>query len=129
MYLKFNSKKSSTRDLANEILHPFRHLSSEKKDLNKYDITGSYIALLAKFGNYCSIVWAYRQAQWKDKNFGILFLEEAAKKLRVVLQCIFECDFLSPCIYYNIYGIENSPSASMSCCSDDLAQWLPCLDL
>ena len=28
--LKFNSKQSSTRDLAKEILHPFKHLSSEK---------------------------------------------------------------------------------------------------
>ena len=30
IYLKFNSKQSSTRDLAKEILHLFKHLSSEK---------------------------------------------------------------------------------------------------
>ena len=58
----------------------------------------------------------------------ISFSEEAAKKLRVVLQCIFEHDFLSlqPTI---ASGVENYPSPSMSCCSDDLAQLLPCLDL
>ena len=82
-----------------------------------------YIVLLAKFGNCCSIVWAYR-----DKNFGIFFSEEGAKKLRVVLQCIFERDFLSPRTT-KVSGIEKYPSASMSCCSDDLAQWLPCVDL
>ena len=32
IYLKFNSKQSSTRDLAKEILHLFKHLSSEKAD-------------------------------------------------------------------------------------------------
>ena len=37
--------------------------------------------------------------------------------------CIFECDFLSPCTTI-VLGIENYPSASMSCCSDDLAQLL-----
>ena len=30
IYLKFNSKQSSTWDLANEILNLFKHLSSEK---------------------------------------------------------------------------------------------------
>ena len=30
IYLKFNSKQSSTRDLAKEILHLFKHLSLEK---------------------------------------------------------------------------------------------------
>ena len=30
IHLKFNSKQSSTRDLAKEILHLFKHLSSEK---------------------------------------------------------------------------------------------------
>ena len=30
IYLKFNSKQSSTWDLAKEILHLFKHLSSEK---------------------------------------------------------------------------------------------------
>ena len=45
-----------------------------------------------------------------------------------VMHCIFGHDFLSP--RTTIFsGIENYPSPSMSCCSDDLAQLLPCLDL
>ena len=42
------------------------------------------------------------------------------KKLRVVLKCIFGRDFLSPRTVI-VSGIENYPSACMSCCSDDLA--------
>jgi len=38
-----------------------------------------YITSLAKFGHCCSMVWARRQGQWKDKTFGIFFSEEAAK--------------------------------------------------
>ena len=50
------------------------------------------------------------------------------KKLCVVLQCIFGRDFLSPRTT-TVSGIEKYPSSSMSCCSDDLAQLLPYLDL
>ena len=32
-------------------------------------------------------------------------------------------------VYTEVWGIENYPSANMSCCFDDLAQLLPCLDL
>ena len=39
-----------------------------------------------------------------------------------VLQCILELDFLSPRAT-KASGIKNYPSASMSCCSDDLAQY------
>ena len=46
------------------------------------------------------------------------------KKLRVVLICIFGRDFLSPRSAM-VSGIENYPSACMSCCSDDLALLLP----
>ena len=60
--------------------------------------------------------------------FSLSFSEEAAKKLRVVLQCIFGCDFLFPRTTVAL-GVENYPSPSMSCCSDDLAQLLLCLDL
>ena len=38
-----------------------------------------------------------------------------------VMQCIFGCDFLSLCTTI-ASGVENYPSPSMSCCSDDLAQ-------
>ena len=41
------------------------------------------------------------------------------KKLFVVLKCIFGRDFLSPRTAI-VLGIENYPSACMSCCSDDL---------
>ena len=41
---------------------------------------------------------------------------------------VFGHDFLSPPTTI-VVGIENYPSTSMSCCSDDLAQLLPYLDL
>ena len=53
----------------------------------------------------------------------LLHTQEAANTLRVVLQCIFGCDFLSPCTT-KVSSIENYPS-----CSDDLAQLLPCLHI
>ena len=74
------------------------------------------------------MVWAHRQGQWKGKCFSLSFSEETANKLRVVLQCIFGRNFLSPCATI-VSGIENYSSLSMACCSDDLAQLLPCLDL
>ena len=46
------------------------------------------------------------------------------KKLRVVLICIFGRDFLSPRTAI-VSGIENYPSACMSCCFGDLALLLP----
>ena len=55
--------------------------------------------------------------------------KDVRKKIYTIfLQRIFGRDFLSP--RTTIFsGIENYPSASISCCSDDLAQLLPCLDL
>ena len=44
-----------------------------------------------------------------------------------VTHCIFGPDFQSLCTTI-VSGIENYPSTCMSCCSDDLAQLLPCLD-
>ena len=51
--------------------------------------------------------------------------EGGRKKLPIVLKCIFGRDFLSPRTAI-VLGIENYPSACMSCCSDDLALLLPC---
>ena len=113
-----NSKQSSTRDLANRILHLFKHLSSEKKILlvDKCDnhvlyCIASQIWHLLQHGIGC------RQGQWKGKNFGISFSEEVAKKILNVLQCIFRCDFIFPRTT-KVSGIKKYPSASMSCCSD-----------
>ena len=50
------------------------------------------------------------------------------KDLFVVLQCIFGRDFLSPRTTI-ASGIENYPSAYMSCYSEYLALLLPRLDL
>ena len=44
-----------------------------------------------------------------------------------VTSCIFGLDFLSPHTT-KVLDIENYPN-TMSCCSDDLAQLLPYLDL
>ena len=52
------------------------------------------------------------------------FSEEVGKRL----QCIFGRDFLSHRTTI-VSGIQNYSRASMSCCSDDLALLLPCLDL
>ena len=58
--------------------------------------------------------------------FSLACSEEVARKLRVGLQCISGRDFLSPRTTV-ASGVEKYPSASMSCCSDDLAQLLPSL--
>ena len=80
----------------------------------------------SQFGNCCSMVWARRQGQWKGKNFSLSFSEEAAKKLCVVLQCIFGRGFLSPHTTI-VSGIEYYPSASMSCVYQSKDKFLPLL--
>ena len=55
------------------------------------------------------------------------FLSGGGRK-KLFAQCLFGRDFLSPHTTI-VLGIENYPSASMSCCSDDLALLLPRLDL
>ena len=77
----------------------------------------------SQIGDCCSMIWTCRQGQWKGKNSCISFLEEAAKKLCIVLQCIFELDFLCP-FTTKVLGIENYPSPSMSYCSDELAHYV-----
>ena len=71
------------------------------------------------------MVWAHRQGQWKG-TISLLFSEEADIKLHVVSQCVFRLDFL---FLRTTIVSKYDPSACMSCCSDDLAQLLPCLDL
>ena len=100
----------------------------EKKNQRTNLIIMYYIASLAKFDNRCSTVWAHRQDQWEGNNYSLSFRRMRKKIYAIFLQRIFGRDFLSP--RTTIFsGIENYPSASISCCSDDLAQLLPCLDL
>ena len=97
-----------------------KNLLTDKSDNN--------VASLAKFDNRCSTVWARRQDQWEGNDYGLSFRRMRKKVYAIFLQRIFGRDFLSP--RTTIFsGIENYPSASISCCSDDLAQLLPCLDL
>ena len=57
------------------------------------------------------------------------FLSKDAGKMHALfLRCIFGRDFLSPRTAI-FSGIENYLSAIISCCSDDLAKLLLCLDL
>ena len=49
-------------------------------------------------------------------------------KKGVVSYCISGRDFLSQSTAI-VVDIKKYPSAKMSCCSNDLAQLLPCLDL
>ena len=83
------------------------------------------ISLLAKYGNCCSMVWACRQSQWK--NYTLSFSEEVGKQLHNILKCNFGCDFLSLRTTI-VLQLKKYPSTSMSCCSDDMAQFLLCLD-
>ena len=54
--------------------------------------------------------------------------KDAEKNVRDFFTTYFGRDFLSP-LTTIFSAIENYPSASISCCSDDLAQLLPFLDL
>ena len=78
--------------------------------------------LSGQFHKICSTGWSCHAA--------LLFKcpEVGDSPLCVVLQCIFGHDFLSPRTTI-VLGIENHPSACMSCCSDDLALLLLRLDL
>ena len=90
-----------------------------------------YIASIAKFGNHCSTVWAHRQDQWEGNNYSLSFLRMREKNLHVVFTTYFRTWFSIPA-YYNIFRYRKLPNASISYCSDDLAQLhrlLPCLDL
>ena len=68
LYLKFNSKQSSTQDLAKEILHLFKHLSLEKGFQQQTSlIIMYYITSLANFGNCCSmLVFPFRRRQQRS---------------------------------------------------------------
>ena len=84
-----------------------------------------FISSLARFCNCCSMVWARMYSQWI--YYCLPFWSLGGGK-KLFAQCIFGRDFLSPCTTI-VLGIENYPSACMSCCSDDLAMLLPRLAL
>ena len=64
---KFNSKQSSTRNLANKILHLFKHLSSVK---------GVY--------KQASLIIMYYIVSLGKANDCLIFSEEVAKKVCIV---------------------------------------------
>ena len=70
------------------------------------------------------MIWARMQMEGQEL---LSFLSGGGGK-KLFTQCIFGRDFLSPRTTI-VLDIENYPSACMSCCSDDLALLLPCLDL
>ena len=76
-----------------------------------------YIASLANLATAaCSTEWAHRQDQWEGNNYVVRKEAEAH-----CFTTYFGRDFLS--LRTTIFsGIKNHPNASMSCCSDDLAQ-------
>ena len=121
---KFNSKQSSTRDLVNKILHLFKHLSSVK---------GVY--QLSKSDNY--VLYCVASQIWQLLQHGIgsqarlmivLPFQRRWQKRYALFTMYFECNCLS--LHTTIVSdIKNYPSTSMSCCSDDLAQLLPCIKL
>ena len=79
-----------------------------------YHIASQIWQLLQHYG-FISI----GQGQCKVTYFSLSFSEEAAKKLHIVLQCIYGHDFLS--LHTTIAsGVKNYPSACMSSCFDKL---------
>ena len=89
-----------------------RHPYIESLPTLWYHIASQIWQLLQHYG-FISI------GQCKVKYFSLSFLEEAAKKLHIVLQCIYGHDFLSPHTTIAL-GVKNYPSACMSSCFDEL---------
>ena len=82
-----------------------------------------YITLLAKFEHGMGS-WARPMEEQVFQSF----LFGGSKKVTCCFTMYFGHDFLSP--HTTIAsGVETYPSPSVSCCFDDLAQLLPCLDL
>ena len=71
---KFNSKQSSTQDLAKEILHLFKHILGKRILLaDKSDDYVLYHIAIAKFGNCCSmLVFPFR---WRWQRSYVLFCD------------------------------------------------------
>ena len=83
---------------------------------------------------FTQIFVSYESVQYKRSAFTFLFNGSLyGKKFKIsvtsaYIACATGRDFLSP--RTTIFsGIESYPSASISCCSDDLTELLPCLDL
>ena len=98
IYLKFNSKQSSTLDLAKEILHLFKHLSSEKRFYYIADKSDNHVLY-----HIASQVWQLLQ------YVSLSFSEEAAKKLRIVLQYILDVIFY-PCVLQQFWVLKTIPT-------------------
>ena len=88
--LEFDSKQSSTRNLANKILHPFKHLSSGKKILlaEKTDSRerekGTRMGNGNRNRNLYKNLHAYPSTQGSDETLGfmaILFTSTARDNL------------------------------------------------
>ena len=88
-----------------------------------------YIASLATFGNRCSTVFARRQDQWEDNNYSLSFQRMQTKSYALCFTTYFRT-WCSISAYYSIFGYRKLPAlACLICCTDDLTQLLPCIDL
>ena len=128
IYLKFNSKQSW--DLAKEITSvqaPIlgkRILQADKSDnLAIYHISSQIWQLLQD--GMCS--QALGKASGRASILVFPVWRRRQRSYALFYNVFFGHDFLSPHTTI-VLGVENYPSSSMSCCFDDLAHLLPCLD-
>ena len=98
-------------------------MSSGEKNLLADNL--SLITMYCIYNNCCSMVYGLVGNSMEGQEL-LSFLKEA-ENLHIVLH-VFGRDFLSPRTTI-VSVIKNYPSTSMSCCSNGLAQLLPCLDL
>ena len=113
--IQLQTSKNITSDSVQAPILGKRILLADKSDNHVlYHIASQIWQLLQHYG-FISI----GQGQCKFKYFSLSFLEEAAKKLHIVLQCIYRHDFLSPHTTIAL-GVKNYPSACMSSCFDEL---------
>ena len=81
-----------------------------------------YCIVTRQFCNCCSMVWACMESKWKGKNYILSFLSGGGGKkiIWVLFYNVFSDVIFNLCILI-VSGIENYPSACISCCSDDLS--------
>ena len=96
-----SNSTSNSRDIANEILHLFKHQSSEKRIYCRTSlIIMYYITLLAKFGNHCSTVWAHRQNQWEGNNYSLSFRRMQKKSMHCFYNIVSDLIFYMCVLQY-----------------------------
>ena len=98
-----------------QVGHPKRTEESDGKLGHEW--SANFVTAAAWYGPVC-------KANGRARTIVFPFRRRQKKVIRVVLILFSDVIFLSPRTAI-VSGIENYPSACMSCCSDDLALLLP----